>query len=283
MKTTKLGRWNPGIGRAAWKRCLLATGLVLGLLPGVASATMFSFGAVNPGDVITKLSLAPGTTKTTYNPVTNIMHIEAYLTTIDFSNRASITGIASNTILFTSDVMMVSGTFNVVTGGGATNPRSLSAGFMNGALQDFSIFDTINAISLLDADYIGNLAFSATENGSVSLPTPISGQLTGSLTTLATGDPDFLNAFGPLGTLNAQYSSFFSDGVSTGTVTGNLCHLVVNDGLSGATSWPTTCPGTWGLDDFSVNAGLTIQPVPESGTALLLGLGLLGVAALKRK
>jgi hypothetical protein len=277
MQTTDEKRSRGG---AAWLLLLAAL-----WYPAAASATLFSFGTVNPTDVITKLTLAPGTNQTTYNPVTNIMHIEAYLTTIEFANAPTISGITANSVLFTSDLMLVGGTFNVVTAGGATNPRSLSAGFMNGALQDFSIFDTFAGLSLLDADFIGNLGFSAAETGTVSFPTAITGQLTGQLNVLASGDADFLSAFGPLGVLNSSYNSFFSDGVTTGTTSGNLCHLVKNDGLGGATSWPTSCATPYGLDDFAANAGLTIEPqvIPEPGTALLLGLGLAGVAALRRK
>jgi len=276
-----------------WRFGAAGVALVAALwLPAGASATTFSFGTINPGDVISKLTFAPGANKTTYNPLTNTMHIEAYLTTIEFSSRAVITdpptisGIAAESVLFTSDLTLVPGTFGVTPQPGApTNPRSLAAGFMNGALQDFSIFDTVAGLSLLDADFVGNLAFSATETGPFSFPTAISGQLTGSVASLATGDADFLSAFGPLSTLNSSYNSFFSDGVTTGATSGNMCHLAINDGLAGATSWPTTCAGPYGLDDFVANAGLTLTPtvIPEPGTVLLLGLGLAGVAALRRK
>jgi hypothetical protein len=279
MRTTNGKRGRRG---AAWLLALAAM-----WYPAAASATVFSFGTVNPGDVISKLTLAPGTTQTTYNPVTNMMHIEAYVSTVNFTSRQIITdplvlSVAANTVLFTSDLTLVGGSVEISFLGGATNPRSLNADFMNGALQDFSIWDNVNSLTVLNADFVGALEFNVRETGSLS---PLSGDLTGSVASLASSDPDFLSAFGPLSTLNASYNSFFSDGVTTGAVIGNMCHVAKDDGLLGATSWPTSCAGPYGLDDFAANAGMTITPtvIPEPGTAMLLGLGLAGVAALRRK
>lgn len=237
---------------------------------------MFSFGSVAATDVITSLTFAPSTTKTSYNPVTQVMHVESYLSQINFSNRPNITGITPNTVLFTSDIMLVGGTF-AVTELGLNNPRSFTSGFMNGALLDLSIFDTGSGFTLLNADYVGQLTFSGIETIAA-----VNGELTGDLNILASGDADFLSAFGTLGSLDANFSSFQSGGVSVGA---NLCNLVKDDGLGGGT-WPTTaCGPGYGLDDFTVNANMTIIPVaiPEPGTALLLGLGLAGVAILRRK
>ena len=242
MKTTKLRTWN------------LVACLALGLLPGAASATTFSFGTVAATDVITSLNLTTGTNKVTYDPGTNVMHVEAYLTTINFSNRASITGIATDTVLFTSDIMLVGGTFGV-TESSANNPRSMVSGFMNGALQDLSIFDTVGGLTLLDADYVGNLSFTASETGTITTPLTVNGQL------------------------NAVYASFFSDGAPVGN---NICNLV----KSGVGTYGSqVCGPGYALDDFAVNTTMTVNPVviPEPGTALLLGLGLAGVAALRRK
>jgi hypothetical protein len=266
MKMTKLRTWN------------LMACLALGLLPGAASATIFSFGTVAATDVITSLNFTTGTNKVTYDPGTNVMHVEAYLTTINFSNRPSITGIATDTVLFTSDIMLVGGSFGV-TEPTANNPRSMVSGFMNGALQDLSIFDTGSGFTLLDADYIGNLSFTASETGSVTTPLTVNGQLTGSLAILPTSNADFMSAFGSLGQLNAVYASFFSDGAPVGS---NLCNLV----KSGVGTYGSqVCGPGYALDDFAVNTTMTVNPVviPEPGTALLLGLGLAGVAALRRK
>lgn len=250
-------------------------------LPTGASATTFSFGTINPGDVIASLSFAQSTTKTSYDPGTNVLHVEAYLSQINFASRQVITdplvisGITPNVVLLTSDIMLVGGSLSV-SNSAANNPRSLSATFTNG-LVDLGIFDTGMGLPLLDTDYIGSLGFSAAETGPLALPLPITGQLSGDLVTLLTSDADFLSAFGPLGELDANFSGFFSDGAS---VTNNLCNLVrAGGGVYGS----QLCAGVDALDDFETNAVITIVPVPEPGTALLLGLGLAGVAALRRK
>jgi predicted outer membrane repeat protein len=268
------------------RRLFRAVGLALLAalsLPTGASATTFSFGTINPGDVISSLTFSPSTTKTSFDPITNTMHVEAYLSQINFASRQVITdplvisGIAANTVLLTSDIMLVGGSL-VVTNSAANNPRSLASSFTNG-LVDLGIFDTVMGLPLLDTDYIGSLAFSATETGSVSFPLPITGQLSGDLVVLGTSDADFLSAFGPLAELDANFSGFFSDGAS---VTNNLCNLVRSGGAIYASA-AQVCAGANELDDFETNAVVTIVPIPEPGSALLLALGLAGVAALRRK
>ena len=250
-------------------------------LPTGASATTFSFGTINPGDVISSLTFAPSTTKTSFDPITGVMHVEAYLSQINFSSRQVITdplvisGIAPNVVMLTSDIMLVGGSLSV-SNSAANNPRSFSAAFING-LVDLGIFDTGLGLPLLDTDYIGSLGLSATETGSLAFPLPITGELTGDLDILNTSDADFLSAFGPLGQLDANFSGFFSDGLS---VQSNLCNLVRAGGGSYGSQ---VCAGLDSLDDFTTNAEITIVPIPEPGAALLLGLGLAGVAALRRK
>jgi hypothetical protein len=272
MRASRNARVRGG-WRAAWLTLLTAVAL-----PTTATATVFSFGTVNATDVITSLTLSPSATKTTFDPLTGIMHVEAFLVQINFSNRPNITGIAADTVLFTSDIMLVGGSF-AVTESSANNPRSFTSGFTNGALLDLSIFDTIAAISLLDADYIGPLTFSGRETGTVAFPLVVQGELTGDLNVLTSGDADFRSAFGPLGQLDANYASFQSDGANVGN---NLCNLVKGN----ATIYGTTACGSGGyaLDDFVTNTNMTIIPIiPEPGTAVLFGLGLIGAAALRRK
>ena len=82
-----------------------------------------------------------------------------------------------------------------------------------------------------------------------------------------------------IGELDANYSNFLSDGASVGS---NLCNMV----KAGVGTYGSQVCGVGGyaLDDFSVNTNMTIIPIiPEPSSALLLGLGLAGVAALRRK
>jgi len=255
--------WCAGLLAALW-------------LPAGASATVFSFGTIAPTDIITSLTFAPATVKTSFDPGTNIMHIEAYLSQINFSNRPNITGIAPNVVLLSSDIMLVGGSLSV-TNSAANNPRSYTATFTNG-LVDLGIFDYGMGIPVLDTDYIGNLQHSGTELGSVSFPTAISGELSGDLDVLVSSDADFRSAFGVLGQLDAVFTGTFSDGA---TVAANLCNLV----KAGVGTYGSQVCGAGGyaLDDFTTNAAITIIPIPEPGSLLLLGLGLAGVAALRRK
>ena len=53
-----------------------------------------------------------------------------------------------------------------------------------------------------------------------------------------------------------------------------MCNLVTRP--ASAPIGSQVCAGLDSLDDFTTNAEITIIPIPEPGTALLLGLGLAG-------
>jgi hypothetical protein len=273
--------------RAGRKGALLAL-LATIALPLTASATIFSFGTINPTDQIASLNLAPTSLKTTYDPDTNLLHIDAYLTTISFVGGA-VMNIPVDTVLLQSDIWLTS--FSVVNSL-PNNPRSFASGFSNGLLMDFSIFDTGFGIALIEADYVGSLSITGGETGPIATPLLVQAQLNADLKVLPSGDPDFRAAFGEWGRMSANLSGIQSDGANVGN---NLCNLVRGGPTSGSpTHASQTCPvGFWNgspdaeaiqeLDDFSINANLTIVPIPEPGSAVLLALGLLGVAALRRK
>lgn len=256
-------------------------------IPSLASAFTFSFGDVDPGDVITSLTFNTSSTlKLSYDGVSTLT-MQGYLTQIDFANKGPIGGanLPAGVVVFSSTMMLVPGTFAVAESQ-VNNPFSAQAGFMNGMLLDLSIFDTACVGSpvdctLLEADWIGALDATFQEAGAV-----VTAELTGDLSILG-GNTDFQNAFGPLGAIDSNLSSPLSDGQTT---SGNLCNVVKGNALF----YPNTAvpasnracgTGGYALDDFTIAGNWTIIPVviPEPGSALLLGLGLAGVAALKRK
>jgi hypothetical protein len=261
-------------GRNARRRGWLVSLLLL-VLSAPASATTFSFGTINASDQITQLSFAPGTTKTSFDPVSGVLHLEAYLSQIDFLNRSSISGIAPNSVVFTSDILLTSGSFSVTSIPPPNNPYSFLSLFESYLTVDISIRDQTNSITALEAELVGSLQLTASEPG-------MNGQVTTNLNALGTGDADFTSAFGNLGNLNAQLSGFFSDNASVGL---NMCNLVKFNTTVYSPITTSCGAGGYALDDFTVNANMTITTthMPEPGTALLLGLGLAGVAALRRK
>ena len=255
--------------------------LALGLLsPGFASATTFSFGTVNPGDVIVGITLAPPSptaANSFYNPTTQELYIEAFVSKIQFAagtrpdlNGDAIDGISPTAVVFSNTVSVVSGSafWTPLVG---NNPSRFSVDFSNPSMVDVSLFDSDSGTPMLDANYAPTLRYSATDSGVL-----VTASLVGDLNVVG-GDTDFVNAFGPTGKIAINFANMTSDGAA---VTNNLCALVVPGAFSG-----TNCPGPWALDDFTANAQGTMFPaiIPEPGTALLLGLGLAGIAALRRK
>jgi hypothetical protein len=268
---------------ARMRNAVLASIAACWLLPASAQATAFAWGTVNATDVITSMTFVTTTPVTTaYDDGSGIFHLEAWLNQINFANRAPITGIASfpDKVIFSSDIMLIPSTFGV-TESAVNNPRLLSAGFMNGFLLDLSITDVLSGIPVLDADYQGNLILTAQEVAPVGI---VNGVLTGTLSTLPSGDPDVLAAFGPEAKLNGNFTNFLSDGSpgpNSSPMNNNLCNLVKGDNIV-YTSAMSLCGPGYALDNFSTNANFTIT-VPEPSSALLIGLGLAGLATFRRK
>ena len=274
------------IGRGTSRLAVLLAGVCLAtLMPLGASAYTWSFGVINPGDVISSLTFnTDATNKITYNGTT--LWMQGYLTQINFTNRAPIGGtdLPAGVVMFNSSMSLVPGTFQVQENA-TNNPLTATAGFADGVLLDLSIFDTgcvgtAAECTLLAADWIGNLAYSFQEAGAVT-----NAQLTGSLGVLS-GNTDFVDAFGAYGEIDSNLSGITSDGAGVG---GNLCNLVkANATIYSNSAFPASnvaCGPGYALDDFTIAGNWTIIPlaIPEPGSALLLGLGLLGVAVLRRK
>jgi hypothetical protein len=247
-----------------WAALLAAAAL---LLPFSARAASFTWGNVDPGDDIASIILTPVPGATTYDSGTGALHVEAYVSTINFSNKAPIS-VAPSTILYMSDLVMVSGSLSVT--GAATNPSALTAQFANAMVVDFSYFDTSSAQTLLAGDFnSGNLLLGAQEQ---SFGLPVRGTMSGNFDVTG-GVLDFTNAFGASGHIDGNIPSFTVGGVAVGN---NICNML------------TVCATTGtAMKSWAGPPNLTVQspgaPIPEPASGALFALGILGLAAWKRK
>jgi hypothetical protein len=240
---------------------LLAAAL---LLPGASGA--FSFGTFAPGEQILSVQLAAGDLNSptiTFDGTTNTMVFDASVSTI--TTTLGVYNIPLGDVLFSSTVMIVGGTEQVIQPFPPFFGGDLSAGFANGIAADLSIVDVAGVGLLLQGDYVGNLGFIANSPGGSGFP--IVGNLTGGFT-VSGGDASFVTAFGPGGDYFANLASFLTGGGSP--VGSNLCLMIAGG-----------CPGGTTIGDFTVNPAATITPIPEPGVAGLVLLGLV-VFGLRR-
>ena len=245
-------------GRAAW---LLASGLCL-LQAGTAAANSFSFGSIAATDVIDNLVIGAAGPTLEYDQTTGWLRLESFITTINFHNRAPL-AIPAGTVTIVSEVQLTGATFLPLP----FAVQQVTAQFTNG-LVDFQIIDTVGTgggpILLLEGDFAGSSQLSAQVITSV-----IVGDYSGDLADASlAGDADFRAAFGTSGGNFAVNPAF---GLPSG---GTLCGVVVN------------CGAVATLKTFDVAANGEIQsynPIPEPGTALLVGTGLLGLCVRRRR
>lgn len=242
--------------------------VALTLLPGLAAASSFSFGSIAPTDIIDNLVIGAAGPTLDYDAGTGKLRLESFITTINFHNRAPINVPAGTVTIFSEVDIVGAPTFLpappvIVT--------QLTADFTNG-LIDYQIIDTVGTgsgmILMMEGDFSGNAQLSANVITGV-----IVGDYSGTLDqTSLNGDTDFLSAFGTVG---GSFSVNPAFGLPAGSIYGpQLCGAIVTCGP------PTT------LDTFDVPANGSIQsnnPIPEPGTAILVGTGLTLLAARRRR
>jgi len=256
------------------KRSSRLSGLILCLLllgPGSAEAFTFSFGgSIAASDVISSITLAAddgsGGSTFVFDTSTNTISFTSSVSQINFTNRASITGIPTGKLSFTS-VVSLNGSF-VFAG------NTFTAGdFTNGA-ADFTIWDDPGGatVKFLEGEYQGDgLLVTIRAQAGTAI-----GEISGDYT-ITGGAADVVAAHGPSGSLDQVFT--------VGTLVGSnpfpsLCGIVVQN-----TSSPQCLGGPNDWLDFEANPTSTLIPdaiVPEPGSALLIGLGLAGLAACRR-
>ena len=151
------------------------------------------------------------------------MHVEAYLSQINFSNRPEPSpGSRPNAVLLTSDIMLVGGSLRRAATPRRTIRARCTAIFTNG-LVDLGIFDTDRRAPAPGHRLHRTPALGASSRRRQPA-VPITGELTADLDILVSSDADFRSAFGAARRrCDANFSGFFSDGATVGN---NMCNLV---------------------------------------------------------
>jgi len=232
----------------------LATAIVAAT-PVAAMAASFSFGIISASDTIASITVAPVAGGVSYDATLQRLVIDSYISQINFTNRAPIS-INPGDVTFSSQLSVVS--LQLI--GPPTGVVFVDGLFSNG-LIDYSIVDTVGTagapILMMEGDYDGSLQFTANATSGV-----VSGALLASIAMPASGNADFRAAFGPGADLDAN--------LALGS--GSLCTTIVTCVFPAAS-----------LHDFAAAATINITPIPEPTTALLIGLGLIGLTAQRKR
>jgi hypothetical protein len=231
------------------------------------SAAAFSFGSFG-GDRIASLELTAGDPNLpafSYVPDANgsgTLSIETSVTTINLLG-GGIIDVTIGDLVFSASLRFDPNSFVKAPAPPVLDPSTVAGDFAGapGASFDFEFTDEGDG-GVVVLQGVATLALSATEQ----LGGIIVGEITSSLLRTG-GDPNFMFAFGPSGTLNSLLTSFKSDGANAT----DLCHIV------------DACPASTTFDDFTTNPTSTIQALPEPSSLLLLGLAALGLAGLRTR
>lgn len=240
------------------RRLGLALSLLL-LLPGMASATTFSFGDIDATDQIQSIIIvgeSSGVDYTASTGTTGTLLIDGYISTINFVNKAPIS-IDPNTVTYSSQLDLTVTNFI----GPAFSVAAFTAELSNGVTDDFSIIDTVLGLPVLGGDYDGPMDLTGSTNSGLVLA-----DFDADVGSGLSGDADVLSAFGTQGVIEFQ--------VIVGS--GSLCTTIL------------TCPGFGSPDSPALNSfsgppnGSMAPVIPEPSTALLVGVGLAALTVQRR-
>jgi hypothetical protein len=238
-------------------RSLLGWAAALLLLPAQAGA--FSFGTFTPGDAIASIQLSAAySDPVTYTHATDLLTVSGSVSTITMQG-GQIFNLPLGDVLLSVTMKLDQATLLII---GKTIGGEFEGGVVPVDLMITDFADGGN--TLLQGDFtFDTLTFSASQSPAFG------GSLLGDFLTTG-GDADFVAAFAPIGNLHSvlTFSVFNVCQLTTNPaiVSGNCVSSFLGNDLASFTAQPTT----------------TITPVPEPGSALLLGLGLVAVGCARR-